>query len=621
MADGVELGVGYVSVIPAWGAGAGGKLAGPGQGIGKQAGGGILQGLSSSLGPAALTGIGAGLAAGIGAGVGLFKLGDSFDAEFDKIRVATGETGAGLEGLTGSFKDVLSSTATDFDSAGTAIATMNQKLDLTGGALEERSKQFLELSRITGTDLTENMDSGTSALQAWQVASEDQGATLDMLFRASQQSGASFSGLAGQLSDNSVVFKALGFDMGQATTVLAGLAKGGLDASDVMPALGKAVAAGAKDGKSAKDVYQGLIKSIKDAPNATKAAGIAYDVLGAKAGPKFAALVRSGKFSFDELGESIAEGSDTILGAGKDTQDFSEKFEILKNRVFVGLEPLASGVFDAVGRGMDNLGPIFDTVTGGISKVVDVFQTDGLEGLGNLIQEQAPILGQKLLDLGGQLYAWVQPQIEPLLGKAGELLGGLVTWVLEEGVPMLAKGIGVLIPAITDWLVGAKDGDGGALKALLDKAPAFIEGVVTWLKEDLTPALYNGGKDAGGALVSGIWEGILGLLNSDEFPEVGNAEVRKALGLDGKKKARGGSVWSGQGYIVGEEGPELFRPTTSGTIIPNDRLSWDAPTGMGGGAPLIGHVTVQQMPGEDAGTALRREIGRHQMIQAAVSSR
>lgn len=38
-------------------------------------------------------------------------------------------------------------------------------------------------------------------------------------------------------------------------------------------------------------------------------------------------------------------------------------------------------------------------------------------------------------------------------------------------------------------------------------------------------------------------------------------------------KASGGPVSSGQTYLVGENGPELFRPSSSGSIVPNNRLA------------------------------------------------
>lgn len=43
-------------------------------------------------------------------------------------------------------------------------------------------------------------------------------------------------------------------------------------------------------------------------------------------------------------------------------------------------------------------------------------------------------------------------------------------------------------------------------------------------------------------------------------------------------KASGGPVSAGSPYVVGELGPEIFIPSTSGTIIPNDRVSAGGPT-------------------------------------------
>lgn len=48
-------------------------------------------------------------------------------------------------------------------------------------------------------------------------------------------------------------------------------------------------------------------------------------------------------------------------------------------------------------------------------------------------------------------------------------------------------------------------------------------------------------------------------------------------------RANGGPVASGQTYLVGERGPELFTPNTSGAIIPNHALGGPA---QGGGVTV-----------------------------------
>lgn len=52
--------------------------------------------------------------------------------------------------------------------------------------------------------------------------------------------------------------------------------------------------------------------------------------------------------------------------------------------------------------------------------------------------------------------------------------------------------------------------------------------------------------------------------------------------------AKGGSFKAGDTVLVGEEGPEIWQPKESGTIIPNNAVSGG--TSIGGGAPLIIHV-------------------------------
>jgi phage-related minor tail protein len=47
--------------------------------------------------------------------------------------------------------------------------------------------------------------------------------------------------------------------------------------------------------------------------------------------------------------------------------------------------------------------------------------------------------------------------------------------------------------------------------------------------------------------------------------------------------AKGGPVDANTPYIVGEQGPEMFVPTTAGKIIPNDQMGGS----LGGGATNV----------------------------------
>lgn len=60
---------------------------------------------------------------------------------------------------------------------------------------------------------------------------------------------------------------------------------------------------------------------------------------------------------------------------------------------------------------------------------------------------------------------------------------------------------------------------------------------------------------------------------------LGFAQVAAIRAQTYSGRALGGPMVGGQGYLVGERGPEIFRPSTAGTMIPNDQL--------GGGATNI----------------------------------
>lgn len=66
-------------------------------------------------------------------------------------------------------------------------------------------------------------------------------------------------------------------------------------------------------------------------------------------------------------------------------------------------------------------------------------------------------------------------------------------------------------------------------------------------------------------------------------------------------RAHGGPVSGGGAFLVGERGPELFQPSGSGRIIPNDRLR-------GGGQPMVNHNNVTiHADGADAAQLARVE--------------
>lgn len=327
---------------------------------------GQVDGKMAKLGTAA-AGVGVALgAAFVGAGVGLAKIGGDFDAQFDKIRVGTGATGAALEGLQDDFKQVLKDVPASFDDAGSAIADLNTRLGLTGKPLQDLSAQFLDLSRITETDLATNVDNITRVFGDWGVAVEDQATSMDQLYRAAQASGIGIDDLSTSVVQFGAPLRNLGFGFEDSLALLAQFNKTGVNTETVFAGLKAGVGKLAKEGEDVPTTFRRIVDEITALGPGSEATGKAIELFGQRAGPDLADAIAGGKFELDGMLSAITDGEDTISKAADDTEDFGEKWTLLKNRILVGLEPLATKVFDSIGEAMDRLGPVIDELMGGV---------------------------------------------------------------------------------------------------------------------------------------------------------------------------------------------------------------------------------------------------------------
>ena len=102
-------------------------------------------------------------------------------------------------------------------------------------------------------------------------------------------------------------------------------------------------------------------------------------------------------------------------------------------------------------------------------------------------------------------------------------------------------------------------------------------------------------------------------LNQALFGDILGAGGKKGGGilgfLSGGLLANGGTAAGGKSFIVGEKGPELFVPRSTGTVVPNNKL------GGGGSTSVVVNVDASgsDVQGDDAQA---RELGT--LISVAV---
>lgn len=407
-------------------------------------------GLASKLGELS-KGMAVGGTAVVGAmaGIGgaLLAVGGKFDDAFDGMAVKTGATGQALEGLQDSFKNVIGNTPADFETVSAAMGTLSQRTGATGKELETLTTQVSDLSRITGVDATAAATAAADVFAKWGTTGADQGKVMDQLFVASQQTGIGFDELAASVTTNASALQAGGLGMRESIGLISNLKSAGIDASEVMPKLGKAMAKMVKEGQDPAEGLSALFDTIKaEGPNSAAA----IEALG-PAGLKLAAGIASGKVELGAFSEALASSSGAISDTAADTADFGERIDMMKNKVLVALEPLGAVVMDLVTKFTDFLLPIVDKVSDGFETFIDMMQSSSewSSSLGEAITES---LGEALggIDLSS-FSGWIDTIVANFDAIKEAIMG--IDWAgIGEQVMTFAgyfmDGLGVVLPII-----------------------------------------------------------------------------------------------------------------------------------------------------------------------------
>lgn len=143
-----------------------------------------------------------------------------------------------------------------------------------------------------------------------------------------------------------------------------------------------------------------------------------------------------------------------------------------------------------------------------------------------------------------------------------------------------------------------------ALKAPAQEAADAIETAFGRAGDSLTRSLARAAAD-GEVSLAELARAVLNAVNAAAGSQGGglSAAIQAAMSNFGGARADGGPVLGGGAYLVGERGPEVFRPTAGGEIGP-----------VGGGG-----VTINVAVDGGAPALLRSEAQIAQMLARAVS--
>jgi hypothetical protein len=296
-----------------------------------------------------------------------------------------------------------------------------------------------------------------------------------------------------------------------------------------------------------------LVRSTKDVAEAQKLQSLALDIAAA-----------TGK-SLTTVSESLAKAHDGNFGSLK-RLGVSIDENIIKSKDFEAATAVMAATFK------DQASIQADTFDGKMRRLKVAFD-EGKETVGGFILDaitpMVSLFVDKAIPTIAEFAGNLKDNVLPILISIWEFVSGFFTPVVEgirEAFASVSKAVGNNSTEMNKFFTFAK--------AIFEFGKTYL---APFLGEVLGAAFKVLGVAIGAVislfsslvnLIDRAYKGLVAFVNF-----VKNNPVSQGIaGVFGGGRAMGGPVSAGTTYLVGENGPELFTSSTSGTIIPNNKM-------------------------------------------------
>ncbi|AWY05459.1 tape measure protein [Gordonia phage Morrissey] len=358
------------------------------------------------------------------------EIGETFEVVRSKIQLSTGASGAALEGLTESVKNVAKGSPASIGVISERMTQLYQRTGLTGESLETLTKQVNKAGAALGQDL--DIRTISQSMAAFGVQGKDMSGVLDDMFRVARSTGVGMNELAGSVIRAAPSLQEFGFSLSDSVSLVGNLDKAGVDASSVLQTFGKGLVSIAKAGQSPKEAFKDVTTQIQGFIKAGDTAGavnVAGKIFGTKGAVQFVNAVKSGQLNMEQLNGTTKIAGDSILDAEGATVTFAKVWGLFKNNVIIALEPLATRFFEVFIEGLSWI------------------KTNGTNALTSLTAVLTPVF---------DAVAPLADRIFPALGTAISGVGTAVTavtgWMNDHRTAMAVLGI-VVATILTPYLI------------------------------------------------------------------------------------------------------------------------------------------------------------------------
>jgi len=535
---------------------------------------GINQGISSLN---AFKAVGIAAAAAVAAAFGKIvfesaKMAMEFETSFAQIQGLVGLSKDEVQELQAAARELGPSFGKSSQEAADALFFITSA-GLRGADAIEVLEASLKASAIGLGDVNAIANTATAAMNTYGAANLSGTDAVEALAEAVRLGQFAPEELASSLGQVIPISNELGISFQETTGLIAGLTKTGLPASQAVTGI--------------KAAMQAFLKPTSEATRMLEKYGLSTDqVKDSIEQDGFLATMVKLREAFGENDEDFTrvigsiEGLNGVLAlTGENVAvnqeivaEMTDEFLIMdeamgivedtaQNKFAVAMETIKDSFLEIGLALLEKLQPYLDDFLVWIDEHGPAIE----EGFDNIFTTIDEFLSSESMGTFIQNFKDLWPEIQKTVSQFGELAGTLIPLVfdaLDQVLPLIQDTASVI-----DDLAFFLDETIGAMAGVTDESPSFIDS----LERQLNPIrrISDAMKLLAGYLDAArtAWERWQ---NSgfDQHEDVGG-QARTAVR---SRRAGGGPVTAGGTFMVGELGPELFVPSGSGQIVPNNAL-------------------------------------------------
>jgi len=536
---------------------------------------GINNGISSLN---AFKAVGVAAAAAVAAAFGKIvfeagKMAMEFETSFAQIQGLVGLSKEEVEELEKAARELGPSFGKSSQEAADALFFITSA-GLRGADAIDVLEASLKASAIGLGDVNAIANTATAAMNTYGAANLSGTEAVEALAEAVRLGQFAPEELASSLGQVIPISNELGISFQETTGLIAGLTKTGLPASQAVTGIKAAMQAFLKPTSEAQRMLEKYGFTTDDVKNSIEQDGFLATMV------KLREAFGENEEDFTRVIGSI-EGLNGVLAlTGENVEvnsqivaDMTDEFLIMdeamqivnetaQQKFNVAMETIKDSFLEIGLALIERLQPYLDDF-------LEWIDTNGPaieEGFDNIFTTIDEFLSSEAMDTFIQNFKDLWPEIESTVKMFGELAATLLPLVfdaLDEVLPLLQDTASV----VSDLAFFLNEAI-GAMTGFSVESPSFIDTI----ERQLNPVkrLATAMETLAGWLTAAreAYERWVGS-GAPDVQGVAREALRQGLS---QPRAMGGPVGAGQSYLVGELGPELFVPSRSGQIVPNNAL-------------------------------------------------